>query len=73
MGIAFACDLSDPPAHFKTDTASQFYNLSKLPERLGLFTLIVIGEKLVGVIRGVARHHHFTFKILSEGITGRCH
>ena len=46
------------------------FSLSKLPERLGLFVLIVIGETLVGVIRGVARHHHFSFRVVSEGIAG---
>jgi len=69
-GIAFACDLLTPTLTLKKQTLLPSFNLSKLPERLGLFTLIVIGETIVGVIRGVARHHHFSFKIMSEGIMG---
>lgn len=69
-GIAFTCDLITPILTLKKQTLLPSFNLSKLPERLGLFTLIVIGETLVGVIRGVARHHHFSFKIFSEGVMG---
>jgi len=33
---------------------------SRLPERFGLFTIIVLGESIVGVISGVARNHEAT-------------
>lgn len=68
--IALACDLVTPVFTLKRQTKLPHFNLSKLPERLGLFVLIVIGEGLVGIIRGVARHHHFSFRVVSEGITG---
>jgi low temperature requirement protein LtrA len=35
-------------------------------ERFGLFTIIVLGEVIVGVVRGVAGHHHLTWEV---GIT----
>ncbi len=69
-GLALLCDLCTPLFTLRRQVHLPFFNLSKLPERLGLFVLIVIGETLVGVIRGVARHHHFSFKIFSEGILG---
>jgi low temperature requirement protein LtrA len=30
-------------------------------ERFGLFTIIVLGEVIIGVVRGVAGHHHLTW------------
>lgn len=68
--LALLCDLCTPLLTLRQQVKLPLFNLSKLPERLGLFVLIVIGETLVGVIRGVARHHHFHFKIFSEGILG---
>ena len=32
-------------------------------ERFGLFTIIVLGEVIVGVVRGVAGHHHLTWQV----------
>lgn len=68
--IALGCDLFTPLMTLKKQRTLPNFSLSKLPERLGLFVLIVIGETLVGVIRGVARHHHFSVRIVSEGIAG---
>lgn len=68
--LALLCDLCTPLFTLSKQVHLPFFNLAKLPERLGLFVLIVIGETLVGVIRGVARHHNFSFKIFSEGILG---
>lgn len=39
---------------------------TSLIERFGLFTIIVLGEVIVGVVRGVAGHHHLTWGV---GIT----
>jgi low temperature requirement protein LtrA len=36
-------------------------------ERFGLFTIIVLGEVIVAVVRGVAGHHHLTWLV---GVTG---
>lgn len=67
---ALLCDLCTPLMTLKKQIKLPRFNLSKLSERMGLFVLIVMGETLVGVIRGVARHHHLSFKIFSEGILG---
>ncbi len=68
--LALLCDLCTPLCTLKRQSKLPLFNLSKLPERLGLFVLIVLGETLVGVIRGVARHHHLHFRVFSEGILG---
>lgn len=34
-----------------------------LVERFGLFTIIVLGEVIVSIVNGAARHHHITFEI----------
>ena len=40
-----------------------------LIERFGLFTIIVLGEVVVGVVQGVAAQHHFTWRIgLTAGL-----
>ncbi len=68
--VALCCDLFTPLFTVQRQRALLNFSMQKLPERIGLFVLIVMGETLVGVIRGVARHHHFSFKIVSEGILG---
>lgn len=67
-GSALICDLITPLFTLHRQKLLPHFNFSKLPERLGLFMLIVIGETLVAIIRGIARHHHFNFRIVSEGI-----
>jgi low temperature requirement protein LtrA len=39
-------------------------------ERFGLFTIIVLGEVIVGVVRGVAGHHHLTWAVGATGALG---
>jgi low temperature requirement protein LtrA len=43
---------------------------SKLPERFGLFTLIVLGETVVGVFQGLSGAHDITFGIAMTGALG---
>ncbi|MBS0615445.1 MAG: low temperature requirement protein A [Verrucomicrobia bacterium] len=68
--LALCTDLVTPLFTLKRQRTLLNFSMAKLPERIGLFVLIVMGETLVGVIRGVARHHHFSLKIVSEGIVG---
>jgi low temperature requirement protein LtrA len=44
--------------------------ISKLPERFGLFTLIVLGETVVGVFQGLSGAHDLTFGIAMTGTLG---
>lgn len=46
------------------------FSTSKLPERFGLFTIIVLGEGIVGAISGVAQHHHPSFEMIFQGVLG---
>ena len=39
-------------------------------ERFGLLTIIVLGEVIVGVVQGVAGHHHLTWEIGLSGALG---
>jgi low temperature requirement protein LtrA len=68
--VALLCDLITPLFTLNRQKALPSFNMTKLPERLALFTLIVIGETLVGVIQGIARHHHISMRVISEGILG---
>jgi low temperature requirement protein LtrA len=39
-------------------------------ERFGLFTIIVLGEVVVAVVRGVAGHHHLSLAVGATGALG---
>ena len=39
-------------------------------ERFGLFTIIVLGEVIVGVVQGLAAHHHLTWYIGGRAALG---
>jgi low temperature requirement protein LtrA len=43
---------------------------SRLPERFGLFVIIVLGETIVGVVRGVAEQPQLTSGLVVTGILG---
>ena len=43
---------------------------SKLPERFGLFTIIVLGETFVGVFQGLSQTHHLTLVDARIGLMG---
>ncbi|HEY4255529.1 MAG TPA: low temperature requirement protein A [Chlamydiales bacterium] len=64
--FAFFCDFLTPLLTIKGQKELPRFSSARLSERLGLFILIVLGETLVGIVRGVARHHHFSLKILLE-------
>jgi low temperature requirement protein LtrA len=46
------------------------FEKTKLPRRYGLFTIIVLGEAVVGVVHGTAHSHHFTFMVAATGMLG---
>jgi low temperature requirement protein LtrA len=64
--FALICDFVTPLLTIKGQKNLPRFSSERLSERLGLFILIVLGETLVGIVRGVARHHHFSLKILLE-------
>ncbi len=48
------------------------FSTSRLPERLGLFVIIVLGESVVAVVHGVAEHHHLTTEVVVRSLLGLC-
>jgi low temperature requirement protein LtrA len=60
-GLGLACDLITPVTTFKFQARLPHLSNSKLPERYGLFVIIVLGEATVGVIRGLAEQESLSF------------
>ena len=68
--IALIIDLSTPYFTIKHQKKLPRYTTSKLPERIGLFTIIVLGEMVIGLIGGLSHHEHFSFSMIPLGIMG---
>jgi low temperature requirement protein LtrA len=66
-GIGLFSDLFTPVTTLGHQARLPRFSSSKLPERFGLFVLIVLGEAIVGVVQGVAANKEFT---LTAGVTG---
>ena len=60
-------ELAAPWFTLKHQSALPRFSTSKMPERYGLFTIIVLGEGLVGAISGVAEHHHPSLDTIVQG------
>jgi low temperature requirement protein LtrA len=60
-GFGLASDLITPITIFKFVARLPRLSNSKLPERYGLFVIIVLGEATVGVIRGLAEQESLSF------------
>jgi low temperature requirement protein LtrA len=63
-------DLFTPFWTFRYQEKLPSLSSSHLPERFGLFTIIVLGEAVAGVIRGLAAIPDFNLKIASIGALG---
>jgi low temperature requirement protein LtrA len=66
-GLGLLIDLVTPITTLHIQARLPRFSTSRLPERLGLFVIIVLGETVVGVVRGVAEQHNLT---LATGLTG---
>ena len=69
-GIGLLIDLLTPFTTFELQRHLPAYNPSKMPERFGLFVLIVLGEAIVGVIEGTAEHRDLSLTIGSSAVCG---
>jgi low temperature requirement protein LtrA len=69
-GLGLLIDLLTPLPTLKFQAKLPRFSTSRLPERLGLFVIIVLGETLVGVVRGVAEQHHLTLATMLTGALG---
>lgn len=54
FGIALVLDIASPAVTTRLQSALPPISRDKFPERFGLFTLIVLGETVAGIIRAVA-------------------
>ena len=70
FGVALVIDLLAPMIVFKHEQKSPKFTKTKLPERFGLFTIIILGEVLVGTINGITEHGHFELHTLLVGVLG---
>ncbi len=59
--VSFAWRPSDPEILAEQERSMQVS--PSAIERFGLFTIIVLGEVIVAVVRGVAGHHHLTWVV----------
>lgn len=69
-GLGLLIDLVTPMTTLHIQARLPRFSTSRLPERLGLFVIIVLGETLVGVVRGVAAQHHLTLATMLTGGLG---
>ena len=57
-GIGLAIDIATPLLTIRQQRRLPRYSASKLPERMGLFVLIVLGESIVSVVTGLSGDTH---------------
>lgn len=69
-GLGLAIDLLTPLPTLKYQARLPRLSQSHLPERFGLFTIIVLGESVVGVVAGVAAAEDISAGVLTAGILG---
>lgn len=67
--VALCVDLLTPAVTFRTQRALPPFS-SRIPERFGLFVLIVLGESIVSIVTGLAEAHPLTFRTVAAGGLG---
>lgn len=68
--VALLIDLLTPMFTVQQQKRLPRFSTSRLPERLGLFTIIVLGETIVGVVTGLAEVQHLTLEVAAVGLLG---
>jgi low temperature requirement protein LtrA len=68
--VALVIDLLVPLTTIPYQKDLPKFSTSRLPERFGLFTIIVLGETVVGVVSGLAEVHHLTWQTGLVGLLG---
>ncbi len=61
-------DIGTPLIFTRNATLHFTPHVQHLPERLGLFTIIVLGISILGVVNGIAPHNWTLYSILSSGL-----
>ena len=70
FGLAMFVDLITPFFTIKPNRSLPKFSTSKLPERFGLFIIIVLGEGIIGTINGFSNSEHISPGIMYFGILG---
>ncbi|MDH3651402.1 MAG: low temperature requirement protein A, partial [Saprospiraceae bacterium] len=70
FGLALTIDILSPFTTLNLHDKLPRFSSSKLPERFGLFVIIVLGEMVVGIVSGLAKLDHFTNPLIIETILG---
>ena len=68
--LALGIDLLVPLTTVHAQLRLPRFSTSRLPERFGLFTIIVLGETVVGVVSGLADNHHLSWDVGLVGLFG---
>jgi len=68
-GVGFAIDLGTPWLAVRHSVASPPH-AEHLPERFGLFTLILLGESVVAVMHGIEHQEHWSVPAATTAFTG---
>lgn len=69
-GIGLTIDLLTPLTTLKKQRYLPKLSSTKLPERFGLFLIIVLGESIVGVVKGMAMKEHLNGHIIVNFLMG---
>lgn len=67
---ALAIDFLTPVLSQKQQRALPRFSSTRLPERFGLFVIIVLGETIVGTVRGLSASHDLTWASGAIGALG---
>ncbi len=69
-GIGLFADLIAPWTTIRQQSLLPSLSSSHLPERFGLFVMIVLGEAIIGTINGVVESKSLEWPVLLEGVFG---
>jgi low temperature requirement protein LtrA len=70
FGTALFIDLITPVFTLKAQTKLPRFSTSKLPERYGLFVIIVLGETIVAVISGISNRITLNIEVALSALSG---
>lgn len=69
-GIGLLLDFGTPITTLAIQARLPRFSTSKLPERFGLFVIIVLGEAIIGVVSGVAERESLSSELALTGMLG---
>ena len=70
LGAALLIDLLTPIVTVRLQRSLPAFSISRLPTRFGLFTIVVLGETVVGVVNGLAEMEGFGAELFVNAALG---